>query len=119
MLFRRLKRRVAPGLRILAGGRRDRPDTGERLRSIAAGTNSSAPSPASTRAEVVRLAWPIAAAMLGDTAMGLVDTKLVGALGPAALGGVGVATTLMYVFYSLVLGVLRGVKVCTSHAVGN
>jgi MATE family multidrug resistance protein len=69
--------------------------------------------------EVVTLAWPIALAMLGETAIGLVDTKLVGALGPAALGGVGIATTLMYLGYSFVLGLMRGVKVRTAHAVGH
>ncbi|GAC1539130.1 MAG: MATE family efflux transporter [Polyangiales bacterium] len=68
--------------------------------------------------EVVTLAWPIAVAMLGDTAMGLVDTKLVAGLGATALGGVGVATTLMYLNYAIVFGMMRGVKVRTSHAVG-
>ncbi len=42
-----------------------------------------------TMRELVALAWPIAAAMGGETLMGLVDTKLVGGLGPAALGGRG------------------------------
>jgi len=56
--------------------------------------------------------------MLGDTAMGLVDTKLVAGLGANALGGVGVATTIMWLQYSIVFGVMRGVKVRTAHAVG-
>lgn len=64
------------------------------------------------------LAWPIATAMIGEVAMGLVDTKLVGGLGPSALGGVGIATTLMFLGYSLVFGTMRGVKVATSHAIG-
>ena len=68
--------------------------------------------------ELVALAWPIAAGMLGDTLLGLVDTKLVGGLGPAALGGVGVATTLMFLNYSLIFGVMRAVKVRTAFAVG-
>lgn len=67
---------------------------------------------------LLRLAWPIAAAMLGDTAMGLVDTKLVSGLGPAAIGGVGVGSTVMYLAYACVFGLMRGVKVRTSHAVG-
>ncbi len=70
------------------------------------------------RREVVTLAWPIAVALLGDGAMGLVDTKLVGALGPSALGGVAVATTLMYLNYSVVFGLMRGVKVRAAHALG-
>lgn len=71
-----------------------------------------------TRREVVSLAWPIAAAMLGDTAMGLVDTRLVAPLGAAALGGVGVAITLMYLNYAIVFGLMRGVKVRAAHALG-
>ncbi len=68
--------------------------------------------------ELVALAWPIAAAMLGETAIGLVDTKLVGGLGANALAGVGIGTTLMFLGYSLVFGLMRGVKVCTAHAIG-
>jgi MATE family multidrug resistance protein len=73
---------------------------------------------AATMRELASLAWPIAAGMLGDTLLGLVDTKLVGALGPAALGGVGVATTLMFLNYSLIFGVMRAVKIRTAFAVG-
>jgi MATE family multidrug resistance protein len=65
------------------------------------------------------LAWPIATAMGGETVMGLVDTKLVGGLGPAALGGVGVAMTIAFLGYMTVFGLMRGVKVCASHAVGD
>ncbi|GAC1579367.1 MAG: MATE family efflux transporter [Polyangiales bacterium] len=67
---------------------------------------------------MVLLAWPIAVTMLGDTAMGLVDTKLVSNLGANALGGVGIATTLMFLNYAMVFGLMRGVKVRTAHAVG-
>ena len=49
-----------------------------------------------TMRELVALAWPIATAMGGETLMGVVDTKLVGGLGPVALGGVGVAMTFAY-----------------------
>jgi MATE family, multidrug efflux pump len=68
--------------------------------------------------ELLALAWPIAAAMLGDTVIGLVDTKLVGGLGAAALGGVGIGTMLMFLNYSVVFGLMRGVKVKTAYAVG-
>lgn len=68
--------------------------------------------------ELVRLAWPIAAAMAGETVIGLVDTKLVGGLGPAALAGVGVGSTFMFLGYVVVFGVLRGVKIRTAYAVG-
>jgi MATE family multidrug resistance protein len=107
--FNRLKRIVAPGLHWLAGGRRSRPDAGLR----------QDPSPARTTMQaLVALAWPIAAAMLGETAIGLVDTKLVGALGASALAGVGLASVLMHLNYSMVFGLMRGVKVRTAYAVG-
>ncbi|MEO6418757.1 MAG: MATE family efflux transporter, partial [Polyangiaceae bacterium] len=64
------------------------------------------------------LAWPIAAAMAGETMIGLVDTKLVGGISAVALGGVGMATTLMYLQYAIIFGLMRGVKVRTSFAVG-
>lgn len=68
--------------------------------------------------ELLTLAWPIAAAMLGETALGLVDTKITGGLGAAALGGVGLATTLTYALYAFAWGSMRAVKVRASHAVG-
>jgi multidrug resistance protein, MATE family len=68
--------------------------------------------------KIIKLAWPIAIALLGDTAMGLVDTKLVSGLGDAALGGVGLASMLMYLCYSVASGTFRGVKVLTAHAIG-
>jgi multidrug resistance protein, MATE family len=82
-------------------------------------TDTTSPTPPNhPRRELVQLAWPIAAAMLGETAIGLVDTKLVGGLGAGALGGVGIATTLMFLGYAVVFGIMRGVKVRTAHAIG-
>ncbi len=94
----RLKRWVAFGLN--AGGRPS--DQAER----------------NTNRDLIALAWPIAAAMLGDTLMGLVDTKLVGHLGPAALGGVGIATVFVFLIYAIVFGLVRGVKIRVAYAVG-
>jgi MATE family multidrug resistance protein len=101
--FERLRRSLA----------RTREDREEREARV--DRESRAPGP--TR-EVVGLAWPIAISMLGDVAMGLVDTRLVAGLGAAALGGVGIATTLMYLGYAFLFGLMRGVKVRTAHAVG-
>jgi MATE family multidrug resistance protein len=97
----KLKRRVAHALR--AATRRAR---GRRYRLAPA------------IRQLVGLAWPIAAAMAGETLMGLVDTKLVGGLGPAALGGVGVAMTVVFLGYMVVFGIMRGVKSCAAFAVG-
>jgi MATE family multidrug resistance protein len=71
-----------------------------------------------TMRALVALAGPIVAAMGGETIMGLVDTKLVSGLGPAALGGVGVAMTIVFFGYMTIFGLMRGVKVCVAHAVG-
>ncbi len=104
-LLRRLKRWVAPG---------------QHTSGASAGLAGPRPDQVSTVArQLVALAWPIAAAMFGETALGLVDTKLVGGLGATALGGVGVATTLMYLNYATVFGLMRGVKVRTAYATGS
>jgi MATE family multidrug resistance protein len=97
----RLKRRVAHALRVVTRG------AAGRRRTLARATG-----------QLLALAWPIAAAMAGETVMGLVDTKLVGGLGPAALGGVGVAMSIAFLGYMLVFGVMRGVKACSAFAVG-
>jgi len=68
--------------------------------------------------ELLALAWPMTTAMGAETLMGLVDTKLVAGLGPAALGGVGVAMTIVFLGYMCVFGLMRGLKVCVAHAVG-
>jgi MATE family multidrug resistance protein len=77
-----------------------------------------ATSSGGTMRTLAALAAPIAMAMAGETVMGLVDTKLVGGLGPAALGGVGVAMTIAFFGYLSIFGLMRGVKVCVAHAVG-
>jgi MATE family multidrug resistance protein len=97
----RLKRRVAHALRRFTRG-----TVGRRTKS------------ADTMRELVALAWPIMTAMVGETVMGLVDTKLVGGLGAQALGGVGVALTIAFLGYMIIFGLMRGVKVCVAHAVG-
>ncbi len=114
-LWNRLKRWVAPGLRWVAGGWRLRPDAGSRLDGLVTAAERERRA---TMSELVTLAWPIAAGMLGETALGLCDTKLVGALGAAALGGVGMAGVLLFLGYALIFGLMRGVKVRTAYAVG-
>ncbi len=128
----RLKRKVAHGARSGAQSSTVPVTQGRTVDDIAEGRpgshgDGSPPRPRSgiwrtfhsgiTR-ELFQLAWPIAAAMLGETAIGLIDTKLVGGLGAAALGGVGLATTIMFLAYSLSFGAMRGVKVRVAHAIG-
>ncbi|MEO7332245.1 MAG: MATE family efflux transporter [Minicystis sp.] len=133
-----MKREVATGQRVSsdnAGGRRLRPNTGTRqdglverwLGFVKARVARMTARPKrdaegatrpSTMKELIGLAWPIAAGMLGETALGLVDTKLVGGLGPEALGGVGMATMLLFLGYSMTFGLMRGVKVRAAYAHG-
>jgi multidrug resistance protein, MATE family len=100
----RLKRRVAYESRALYRRLAGRPSA--RKRAFA------------SFAELTQLALPIAGAMAGEVVLGLVDTKLVSGLGAAALGGVGLGMTVMYLWYSIVFGILRGVKVRAAYAVG-
>ena len=70
-------------------------------------------------AELRRLSWPIAVSMLSYSAMTLVDTIFVGRLGPAALAGVGMGGVVSFALVVFSIGLLRGVKVLVSQAVGS
>lgn len=111
--FERLKRRVVHALLALAGGA-----GGGRPERSFDDCNPAYERTSKTLTELIQLAWPIATAMLGETLLGLVDTKLVGGLGASALGGVGIGAMLMFLNYSIIFGVMRGVKVAAAHAVG-
>ncbi|MBX3273328.1 MAG: MATE family efflux transporter [Sandaracinaceae bacterium] len=68
--------------------------------------------------ELVRLAWPIAVSMLSYSIMTLVDTLFVGRLGAFALAGVGLGGVAAFTVLCFGFGLLRGVKVLVSQAVG-
>ena len=70
------------------------------------------------RAELLRLAWPIAVSMVSYAVMTLADTLFVGRIGPAALAGVGLGGTAAFVAICFPMGLLRGVKINVSQAVG-
>ena len=76
-------------------------------------TWAGAPLPA-----LLRLSGPIAVSMVSYSVMTLVDTLLVGQLGPSALAGVGLAGTATFVLLCFSIGLLRAVKVLVSQAVG-
>src|SRR4051812_50208173 len=59
--------------------------------------------------ELLRLAVPIAAAQAGIALMGVVDTAVVGRLGAAALGAVGLANGVFFAFGIAGLGGVIGV----------
>ena len=70
------------------------------------------------RAELLRLAWPIAVSTVSYAVMTLVDTLFVGRIGPAALAGVGLGGVAAFTLLCFPMGLLRGTKVLVSQAIG-
>ncbi|HEY2747549.1 MAG TPA: MATE family efflux transporter [Polyangia bacterium] len=68
--------------------------------------------------ELLRLAWPITVSTLSYSIMTLVDTLLVGHLGPASLAGVGMGGTAAFAVLCFSFGMIRGIKTLVSQAVG-
>ena len=69
-------------------------------------------------AELLHLAWPIAVSMLSHSIMTVADTLFVSGIGASALAGVGIAGIVMFTLLCFSVGLLRGVKVLVSQAVG-
>jgi MATE family multidrug resistance protein len=67
---------------------------------------------------LVRLAWPVILAEIGWMAMGIVDTLMVGPLGPIAIGGVGVAGILFFAVAACSMGLLLGLDTVVAQAYG-
>ena len=65
-----------------------------------------------------RLAVPVVFAELGWMAMGVVDTLMVGPLGPAAIGAVGVGSSLFTAIVIFAIGLLLGLDTLVSQAFG-
>ena len=65
-----------------------------------------------------RLAWPVILAEIGWMAMGIVDTLMVGPLGPEAIGGVGLAGILFFALAACGMGLLLGLDTVVSQAYG-
>src|SRR5437763_6789973 len=68
--------------------------------------------------ELLRLAIPIAAAQAGIALMGVVDTAVVGRLGAAALGAVGLANGLFLAAGIVGIGVVMGLDPLIAQAFG-
>jgi MATE family multidrug resistance protein len=66
----------------------------------------------------LRLAGPVILAELGWMGMGVVDTIMVGALGPAAIGAAGVGNSLHLGFAIFGMGLLLGLDTLVSQAYG-
>ncbi len=71
-----------------------------------------------TALRVISLAVPVAIAELGWIAMGTVDLIMVGKLGPAAMGAIGVGGSTFYSFAIFGTGVLLGLDTLVSQAWG-
>ncbi len=67
---------------------------------------------------MVRLAAPVVVAEIGWVAMGLVDTLMVGPLGPEAIGAVGVGSSLFIGVVIFAMGILLGLDTLVSQAYG-
>lgn len=67
---------------------------------------------------MLRLAGPVVVAELGWMSMGIVDMVMVGPLGPAAIGAVGVGTALHMGFAVFGMGLLLGLDTVVSQAFG-
>jgi len=68
--------------------------------------------------DILRLAVPVIAAELGWMAMGVVDTVMVGPLGPTAIGAVGVGNAVFEVTGLFGIGLLLGLDTLVSQAHG-
>lgn len=67
---------------------------------------------------MLALAGPVVAAELGWVLMGIVDTIMVGPLGPAAIGAVGLAGMLFFAIAVFAMGLLLGLDPLVSQAFG-
>lgn len=67
---------------------------------------------------MLRLAGPVIVAELGWMSMGIVDIVMVSPLGPAAIGAVGVGTSLHLAFAIFGMGLLLGLDTVVSQAYG-
>jgi MATE family multidrug resistance protein len=67
---------------------------------------------------MVTLATPVVVAEIGWVAMGLVDTLMVGPLGPEAIGAVGIGSSVFMGVVIFAMGVLLGLDTLVSHAFG-
>jgi multidrug resistance protein, MATE family len=68
--------------------------------------------------QLVSLAWPIVISLLSFSLMTVVDTFFVSKLGPAALAGAGLGSTLAFILVCFPMGLIRAVKALTSQAIG-
>ncbi len=64
------------------------------------------------------LAYPVALTQLSETLMGVVDSAMVGRLGPTELGAVGFGVVWMWTIFAILYGTASGVQIFVSQADG-
>lgn len=64
------------------------------------------------------IAWPVILAEIGWVLMGIVDTIIVGPLGPAAIGAVGTGSTMFFAVMVLGIGTLFALDTFVAHSYG-
>jgi multidrug resistance protein, MATE family len=69
-------------------------------------------------AAMVSLAWPVVLAEIGWVLMGVVDTIVVGPLGPAAIGAVGTGSAIFIAFMVLGMGTLFALDTFVAQSFG-
>jgi len=67
---------------------------------------------------MLKLAWPVVLTQLGMMGMGLVDTLMVGPLGPVALGAVSIGNTVHMTVQLILMGWVMGSEPLMSRAFG-
>ena len=67
---------------------------------------------------MLRLAAPVILAETGWMAMGLVDTLMVGPLGPAAIGATGMGSAIFFTIAVFGMGMLLGLDALVSQSFG-
>ena len=89
--------------------------------ALTTGTEGSARSAESRRgsvSEVFELAYPVVLTQLSTTALGVVDSAMVGRLGATELGAVGFGAIWLWTFFTLFYGTATGVQTFVSQADG-
>src|SRR5581483_11030672 len=69
-------------------------------------------------APMLRLAGPVVLAEIGWMSMGIVDTIMVGPLGPAAIGAAGMSNSLFFAFAIFGMGVMLGLDALVATSAG-
>ncbi len=67
---------------------------------------------------MLRLAGPVVLAEIGWMSMGVVDTIMVGPLGPAAIGAAGMSSSLFFAFAVFGMGVMLGLDALVARSAG-